>query len=777
MAGEPPMNTQPSQMENHVALLAFLPRLATRRPILCLILSLLLLAPLMAQLPNVQTVDNVDYFTVEDDPDVAFYETIKDTFGDDEFFVVAFSNPNLFTPPVLQAIADITTQLENLPGVRKVQSLANVDHVHGEEEYFEVRPFLEHIPNNAAELEVLRQQALNSPLYVGNLISKNGQTTAIVVFPDMNEAQDGGFRKRLLDQSRSAFESRSDVIGAFYMGGWTVTNFSLSHYMRADVAVFIPLCYLLVTLTIWLVFRNLRLTLLALANISACTGSGMGMFPLLGITLNNVTTIVPPLIMALALADSVHIFAHLEMEHLKRHQSPAKALEAILQRVIGPSFLCSLTTAVGFMSLAVSDIPPIQDFAYVASAGMVFKFIFSFLLLPPLLLLCRADTLYTAERQGLDFSPLLKRLADLVQTRPMAISAATVLLLAAAVWSAMFIKVETNLLEFFKPTTSFRQELSYIEANLSGVGSVDISLKAHERDAFRDPANLAVIESLQRHAQSLPGVDRTMSFVDFLKDMNESFHNENPEFHRIPESRELVSQYLLLYDSDDIMDFISTDQDRARILIRIAEHSSAGQSRIITALQGFIDSQDTLGLDVRITGRAVQDVNTIDALVWGQIQSLALAAAVIIVIMFLALRSFTVGAWSLIPNIFPIVVNFGVMGALGIPLNTATALISVVALGIAVDDTIHYLTEFNQARTRGLPIPEALRKVTLEKGKAITATSVILSLGFGVLLFSNFAPTASFGGLSALIMITAWVGDMIVLPAAMLVFCGKRKAT
>jgi len=756
--------------------LAFLPRLATRRPKLCLIMSILLLLPFLIQLPRVQTVDNVDYFTVEDDPDVAFYETIKDIFGDDEFFVVAFTSPDLFTLPVLQAIADITKRLEALPGVRDVQSLANVDYVHGAEDYFEVRPFLENIPDDEASLQLLRQEALRNPLYVGNLLSEDGQTTAIVVFPDMSKNQDEGFRKRLLEQSRAVFEDHSDVTGNFFMGGWTVTNYSLSHYMRADVAVFIPLCYLFVTLTIWLVFRNIRLTLLALANISACTGAGMGLMPLLGITLNNVTTIVPPLIMALALADSVHIFAHLDKAHLDRHQSPAKALEAILQRVIGPSFLCSLTTAVGFISLAVSDIPPIQDFAYVASAGMVLKFIFSFMLLPPLLLLCRADKIFAPERQGLNFDSFLQHLSNFVQARPLIISACTALVLASALWSATFIKVETNLLEFFKPSTSFRQELNYIETRLSGVGSVDISLKANERDAFRDPAKLAIIEALQIYAESQPGVDRTMSFVDFLKDMNESFHNENPEFYRIPDSRELVAQYLLLYDSDDIDDFITPNQDHARILIRIAEHSSAGQARIIAALQDFIDRQDKGGLEVRITGRAVQDVNTIDTLVWGQVQSLTLAAAVIIVIMFLALRSLKTGALSLIPNTFPIVINFGIMGALGIPLDTATALISVVALGIAVDDTIHFLTEYNQARAAGLPIPEALHKVTMEKGKAICATSVILSMGFGVLLFSNFTPTASFGGLSALIMITAWIGDMVVLPAAMLMFYGKRKA-
>ncbi|MDO9583034.1 MAG: MMPL family transporter [Desulfomicrobium sp.] len=769
------MNTPPpSPLAPRTPLLAFLPRLATRRPTLCLILSILLLVPFLVQLPRLQTVDNVDYFTVEDDPDVAFYETIKDIFGDDEFFVVAFTSADLFTPPVLSAIADITNRLEALPGVRDVQSLANVDHVHGAEDYFEVRPFLESIPDDKSELELLRREALGNPLYVGNLVSEDGQTTAIVVFPDMSNTEDGGFRKRLLEQSRAVFQDHSNVIGDFYTGGWTVTNYSLSHYMRADVAVFIPMCYFFVILTIWLVFRNIRLTLLALANISASTGAGMGLMPLMDITLNNVTIIVPPLIMALALADSVHIFAHLDKAHLDKHQSPAKALEAVLQRVVGPSFLCSLTTSVGFISLAVSDIPPIQDFAYVASAGMILKFVFSFILLPPMLLLCRADRIFTPERQGLDFTSFLQRLSTFVQARPLAISLCTVLVLASAVWSATFIKVETNLLEFFKPSTTFRQELSYIETRLSGVGSVDISLQAHERDAFREPANLELIEALQIYAESLPGVDRTMSFVDFLKDMNESFHNENPEFYRIPDSRELVAQYLLLYDSDDIEDFITPDQDHARILIRLAEHSSAGQARIIAALQDFIDKQDLRGLDIRITGRAVQDVNTIDTLVWGQVQSLALAAAVIIAIMFLALRSFKTGALSLIPNIFPIVVNFGIMGALGIPLDTATALISVVALGIAVDDTIHYLTEYNQARALGLPIPEALHKVNMEKGKALCATSVILSMGFGVLLFSNFTPTASFGGLSAMIMISAWIGDMIVLPAAMLVFCGKK---
>jgi predicted RND superfamily exporter protein len=749
--------------------------LVTRFPILCLVLSLCLAAPFLIQLPRIQTVDNVDYFTVEGDPDVAFYQSIKDTFGEDEFFVIAFSSPELFTSPVLRMIATLTQELETIPEVREVQSLANVDYIHGEEEYFEVRPFLERIPEDTAGLATLREQALGNPLYVGNLVSADGETTALVVFPTAHGAGDGSFRKRLIKQTETVLAKHEELADRFHLAGWTMTNFSLSQYMKSDVAVFIPVTYLFITLTIWLFFRNVRLTLLALANISMCTGATMGLFPLLGITLNNVTTIVPPLVMALALADSVHIFAHLDKKLLDQARSPAKAMERILQRVMTPCFLTSLTTAVGFASLTVSDIPPIKEFGYVAAAGMIFEFLFSFLLLPPLMLLCRPDTIYTHQRKDIGMGAFLGRLSKVVQTHARPITIFITILILGALWAASTIRVETNLLEYFKPSSPLRQELSYIEPRLSGVGTVDISVKAGERDALRDPAKLAVIDRLQTFALTLPGVDRTMSFVDFLKDMNMSFHNENPDFYVIPESRELVSQYLLLYDSDDMDEFITPEYDQARILIRISEHSSAGQAELIHALRAFIDQHEHDGLQIRVTGRAVQDVNTIDALVRGQVESLALAAAVITFIMFLALRSFVAGALSLIPNAFPIIINFGIMGLLGIPLNTSTALISVVALGIAVDDTIHFLTEYNRKRAESLPMREALQQSILEKGTAICASSLILVIGFGVLLFSSFVPTMSFGGLSAVIMITALIGDLIVLPAAMLSFDGKSQ--
>ena len=248
-----------------------IPGFATKRQHLSLIIALLLSIPFLAQLPRVQTVDNVDYFTIKDDPDTIFYDSLKKTFGDDEFFVIAFSRPDLFTPQILGSIADITKELEALPEVREVQSLANVDYIHGAEDYFEVRPFLEKIPYDRDGLELLREQALENKLYTGNLISSGGTTTAIVVFPDRHDSKDGNFRSRLINKTKSVLEIYQDVMGPFHMAGWTVTNLSLSQYMESDVAVFVPVTYLFITLTVWLVFRNIRLTIAAIVRLAHST--------------------------------------------------------------------------------------------------------------------------------------------------------------------------------------------------------------------------------------------------------------------------------------------------------------------------------------------------------------------------------------------------------------------------------------------------------------------------------------------------------------------------
>lgn len=748
--------------------LAHIPALVTRQPWQCLAVSLLVALSFGAFAPFVQMVNNVDTFTLEDHPDTLYYQQFKEIFGNDEFFVICFQEQDLFTPSNLRLLKDITSKLEALPEVRDVLSLANANETRGGDDFFEVRPLLETIPDTPAGLADLKTRALNNPLYAKQLVSPDGTTTAIVVFT-RERPEDPDTRKRLLEATDRILEPYRVQGRAFHLAGWTVVNLSLSRYMKRDLLQFIPITYLMIALTVWAFFRNVRLTLLAVANISACLTASMGFFRVSGILLNNVTVIVPPLVMALSLSDTVHIFSHLDRATLDAAAGDRRlALKTVLDRVVNPCFLTTLTTFVGFLSLGVSRIPPIRDFAWTAAAGMVFEFFFAFVMLPPLILMSDPRKIYHDPSDQTLMTKTLDAVRRLVQNRPRWITGGCVLLVLISLVAATRVRVETNFIDYFKRSDPLRTSTDFVETHLAGVSSLDICFEADVPDGFKDPENLRVMNAVEEQIRLLPGVDTALSLTDFLKDMNRAFHADAPEQYRLPDHRRLISQVLLLYDPDDLKDFVNDAFDRTRIAVRISLHRSSEQAELIHRIQHILAQTVPPHLQARVTGRAVQDVITIAALVRGQVQSLALAGAVIWAIMFLSLRSLRLGLFSLPPNLFPIALNFGVMGALSIPLNTATGVISAVAIGMAVDNTIHFLSVYSEKRRAGWSSRDSVGQVMMEKGRAMVSSSLILVVGFGILVSSRFVPTIYFGFLSALVMLTALAGDLLFLPGIIL---------
>ncbi|MDA3789852.1 MAG: MMPL family transporter, partial [Desulfobacula sp.] len=259
------------------------------------------------------------------------------------------------------------------------------------------------------------------------------------------------------------------------------------------------------------------------------------------------------------------------------------------------------------------------------------------------------------------------------------------------------------------------------------------------------------------------------SLADFIKDMNESFHNENHEYYKIPDARPLIWQYLLLYDSKDIDDFVNDSYNRARISARLSTHSTSEKLSLLNTIKTYIDKYPLESdMEIKVPGKALQEVNIINSLVKGQVVSLVLASSIIGICMFIVFRSFYLGIISFIPNLFPLLINFGIMGAFKIPLNTATALISAVALGIVVDDTIHFISEYRLQRKEKKSKELSIEAAIVRKGRAIITTTLILSAGFSVLALSSFVPTIQFGILTTIIMLTAIVGDLVLLPAVLL---------
>jgi predicted RND superfamily exporter protein len=737
-----------------------------KHPWLSLVLSLLVSLPFLYFLPHVKTVENVDYFTLEGDPDHAYYENFKHVFGNDEFFLISFKDKDIFTKENLSLIRDISTRLEEMDEVRKIISLSTVAETIGEEDYFLVQDFLHEIPEDKPALKNLKQRAIHNPLYRDSLISRDGTTAAIVVLTH-ERPEDEAYRKRLIHKTSILLHEYEGVVnGNFHLAGWTVTNLRLSEYMKKDIARFIPVVYLMIMVVIFLLFRSVKIALLSFLNISLCLSCTMGFLAMIGATLNNVTAIIPPLIMALSLADTIHVFTHYLSEKAEGGETENALLKA-MRDVYKPCLLTSVTTVAGFLSLRLSHIPPIQEFALISSMGIVLAFIFSFLFLPALIVLFSPSL----QNKGSDSIPLidhiLRKLMRVNVRHGHTILIVCALLTILAIFFGTRITVETNLVEFFKRSLPLRQSLEFVEKNLSGTETINISIKGDMKDTFKIPGNLLFLETLQKYIDSLPEIDMTNSLVDFIKDMNESFHNEDKSYYRIPETREMIAQYLLLYDSDDIDDFINSSFNHTRILVRTNRHSTRDLTILIEKIRSYLRKNPSEGLETRITGMPILTVNTASEMVRGQLRSLSIAILIISVLMFFIFRSFFMGLLSLLPNIFPIILNFGIMGALGIPLNNATALIAAVAIGIAVDDTIHFLDNYRKERKEKKDRREAIDNSISIKGRAIMTTSIILALAFGVLVLSSFMPTLQFGCLTALIMVSALAGDLLLLPAVL----------
>lgn len=740
------------------------------KPVLALLISLCITLPFLYFLPQVKTVDNVDYFTPDDDPDMVFYHKFKEIFGNDEFFLIAFKAENIFTKENLGLVQDISNRLEDLEQVRDIISLTSVDDIYGEEDFFSVEKFIQTIPESPEEFKVLKANALSNSLYLKNLISQDGKTVAITVFPK-EDADDKGFRKKLVDSTMDILAPYQKQGKRFYLGGMTITNLRLSQFMKSDLALFIPISYLVIVLAMVLIFRSMKIVLLAFINISLCLGATIGFMGMIGTTMNNVTSIVPSLIMAICLADSIHIFSRFLSFYSQASGDKLQALHQTLMAEYKPCLLTSITTILGFMSLRMSSLPPIRDFGLIASAGIFLAYILSFVFLPSLI--CLAGSL---KREGSDlglFNTLLQWFSKVCTRYATGITAVTTGMVILCLAAIPTIKIETNLLEFFKKDTELRQSIDFIETNLSGVETIQISLKKDAEDAFLDPVNLKVIEMVHGFLAGMPGIDTVNSYTDFIKDMNMAFHNEDRSFYTVPESRQLVAQYMLLYGSEDIDDYINPSYDHARIVARTSVHGSRELGDMLLKIDRFLEEKVPPEIRFRITGETRKVVNIVDYLVEGQVNSILMAMVTISIIMFFIMKSFQLGLISLVPNFFPIVMNFGIMAFLGIPLNTSTSLIAAIAIGIAVDDTIHFMYQYKKQLSRTSGISKAVQNAIMYKGSAIITTSLILFAGFGVLMFSSFVPTIQFGFLTAVIMISALAGDLIITPA-LLIFLERK---
>ena len=700
-----------------------------------------------------------------DAPDVRFYERVRELFGNDEIVLAALEAPDVFEPDVLRRLARISRRLEAIEGVDRVLSLATALDVRGVDGELLIEGFLDPLPTTREQAEAVRGALARNPLYADLLVTPDARAAAILVY--FREISDRELVARGVDREIAAVldEERGDLVAR--VTGTPIVKMALNRALLGDLVRTLPLVFAASALVLLVAFRSVMGVLVPMATIVVALIWTLGFAAWIGWSLNLVTSIVPPLVVTVGFAYAIHVVSEYEVV-LRRRAGTQPDRRAVMEEALGdvgmPVAICGLTTVAGFLSLGVNDLPAVREFGLLAVVGVICAALASLSFAPALF------SLFGARRPGaggwLD-RPLAwaaGRLAELDLRHRRAVLGAGVLALAVAAVGIGHIRVGTEYVENFPADAAVRQDYEAIARLFRGSEPFYVVLESSVPEAFLDPEHLAVVRDLQVWLEAQPEIAATTSLVDYLMLLNRELADGDPDAYALPTSKNATKQIFLFGSNDEAWSFVDRGFQTVNVLVRARAPSSAAVSDLVERVEARLAELPDY-VQATATGDIVLLNRTLDDIVRGQAESLGLALLVIYVILSVMFTSPRIGLLALFPNVLPIAVYFGALGFSGVTLNPSTSLIACIALGIAVDDTVHYLARFNAEAKRLADERAATRETLRDIIRPATVTSLGLCLGFLVLLTSDLRSQADFGVLAAFTLAVAWLVDVTVTPA------------
>ncbi|MCO6431160.1 MAG: MMPL family transporter [Deltaproteobacteria bacterium] len=740
-------------------LAAFLAR-NMRRNAIAVLLTALCLFP---SITYIRFENSVESFLPSDNQDGRYYDKFKEQFGDDQIIALVIPMGDSFTKDALEKIEALSESIEKLPDVRKVRSITTAQNIVGTDDSFEVLPFLDKIPEDAAALAKVREEALSNPLYKIDLISTSGDIASILI--EAKLSKDDERYRRIVDGLEQIMAS-SPFGNRYYLAGDPIIELQMTNDMWGDLAVFVPLTYLVLILLLYYCYRDLQGVVVPLATVSISTMLLMETIGLSGITMNAVTVGLPSLTLCIAVLHAIHLISAYR-KFRAQGMEPDNAVQQAILNTLAPCFYSALTMGVGFISVCVTDLVPVQQFGMLAAYSVVLSYVASFMFAPWLMRLIPASG-GEGRLERIPAEGFLFKLCTLMSQRKAFTFAALILFLAVSSIGLSKVKIETNHISFLRKDTPISQATDYIEKELGGISSLEITITSTSPEGIKEPAVLRKIAEFQDFLAGLPTVSKTVSPVQFIKEMHQAMNGEDPAFYDLPDSRPLIAQYLLTYSfsgrDNDLEDFMDYSYSIARIRARMKTVGSQELASIIARVRSFADQHFSEELTVRITSHSVMQANMVDTLVWGQIGGLGTGFFIMFLIMLVTHRSALIALIGLIPDVIPLLAGAALMGYSGISLNAGTAMTSCIALGLTVDDTIFFLHHAGEALADKRPLDWTMKTLLRNIAPPVIYATLILASGFGILVFASSYLTIYFGILCAFTIIVALLCDLLVLP-------------
>ncbi len=718
------------------------------------ILAIFIISALFAwRIPNLSFKTSIYDLIIEDLPETARYEEFKSLFGSDEIIRVVIKCDDIYAQTNFKKIQELSEQAAQIEGIRRVISLP------------EVKKAVDFTGN--WDLNRFSTVMANVDLFKQNLFSEDRKTTVLTLVLKI----DADPNKVIADVNQLMAESSSQL--SLYQIGMPLVSQALARLTEKDFLRLPPITFALIAIVLAVLYRRLFYILIPLLCVTLALIWNFGLMAITGIPLSILTMIVPVFLIAVGTAYCLHIVTEYRTQTVVAADNKSAAI-ATFDNVAFPTILAVVTTVVGLGSLLVSRIAAIQEFAIFACMGIISFLVILLTLLPAimsLLPLPKKKSTNQSQKSG-----LLDRLIDGIASLDLDYQKITLPVIGVLVLFCLVgifkIPVESNPVGYFKEDTEVSRNFHDIYQHLSGSFPINVAMSGSAEEFFQKVEHIAEIEKMQAYIDTLPGIDKTVSFGDYLKLVNYASNQFKPEYYRLPEEawelRMLINSYKMMLGEDMLNRFMSADFSKTNILL--LTHISSSRTFLDAKKKILQYAEDTFPYDINwdVTGFGMVISESSHQITSGQAKSLSITMVIVFSIMFLLFLSGKVGLIAIIPNLFPIIINFGIMGWLGIELSLFTSLIACIAIGLAVDDTIHYLVRYNREFRKDLDDRRALRETLRHIGRPIIFTTLTISIGFSVLAMSSFKPTAIFGTMMAITMFSALVGDLILLPSLLL---------
>jgi len=756
---------------------------------LCAIIAIGFVA--LLPLTNITEIDNdISMWIGKDDPVYRTYERFRQEFGGQRTLMIALRSPRLFTAEGLQFVRQVTDDIERVELVERVNSLATANIVASipstlvpsssrgkppaaddpdDDGGIEVQPLLDDIIDDTAAARA-RDRVLDDPLLRGDVVSEDGTVTAIVVTFDEDRIDE--VRGRVIDEIHQLIDPRLPPgMRAYYNGSLEISE-TYNRVTRANLVRLTPPIILLTIGALFVMFRSWRLVLLVMVAVVTSFVWTMGLYVLMGFTYNILASMMPPLIMILAIADDVHIVQHFT-EAARASGSTERAFKSSVRHLFAPLLGASATTALGLASLATSNVVAVRAFGIGAGVGVMVDFVMSLVLVPTLLTLI--ETPPAAAPQERYFVGPMQRVARFSMRYAKPVVVVTSLLMGVGALGMRWLHVDTNHINFFAKDHPLHQSAELIDQRLSGIYSFNILLEG-EPDSMKSPAAMRRMEELRVRLQQLPFVRKVTSVADYVKRINRELNGGAASQAVVPASGDAIAQELFVFALSDegrreLDRVVASDFSRAQISVRLASMSSdLVFEQINRAEQEAAAVFAGSGITPTVTGSGRIFATLDHYIVVSQLSSFATAFLTVFGVIFVVFRSARFGVLAIIANALPVCAVLGLMGWLGISLNVATVMVASVALGIVDDDTIHFIGRFRRDVANGQGTEDAIEAATMHEGRASLTTAIINSVGYGIMVVSAYKPTAWFGGLLALTMAVAFLAEVLVVPAVITLF-------